>query len=223
MEMEKYKFFKQHFTLRSALLMTISILLSLSLTKNSFASDDLPLKEVKSEAGMYAPLKEKAKKRKKKKKKKRKYERKLSTYYERRAFHGAPPTIPHAVVNKKGKKMKCLSCHKKDRYVPKFKAYVPLSPHKEFKSCQQCHVVANKKNGLFAKGINWESYNPPKTNRSELPGAPMTIPHSFQMRESCHKCHAGPSALKEIRTKHPERLNCRQCHMNQVEQTVWKR
>lgn len=33
------------------------------------------------------------------------------------------------------------------------------------------------------------------------------------MRENCVSCHAGPSAPKEIRVTHPERVNCRQCHV----------
>ncbi len=47
-------------------------------------------------------------------------------------------------------------------------------------------------------------------------GSPPMIPHQLQMRESCVSCHAGPSAPKEIRVTHPERINCRQCHLPKI-------
>jgi cytochrome c-type protein NapB len=33
------------------------------------------------------------------------------------------------------------------------------------------------------------------------------------MRENCAACHTGPAAREEIRTSHPERTRCRQCHV----------
>jgi cytochrome c-type protein NapB len=45
-------------------------------------------------------------------------------------------------------------------------------------------------------------------------GAPPTIPHRTLMRENCVACHDGPGAREEIRTSHPERLRCRQCHVS---------
>ncbi|MBT3234703.1 MAG: cytochrome C [Bdellovibrionales bacterium] len=220
--MKKYNIFNPHYLLRSAILVALSTLLGVSLNFKVVASDTVVLSDIKSEAGMFLPLKEKVKKSKKKKVRKGK-KRRLKSYYALRAFHGAPPTIPHSIKNKKGKRSKCLSCHKKDRYISKYKSYAPLTPHPEYIDCGQCHVLANRKNGIFKKGISWKSYNPPKTNRSVFPGAPMSVPHSFQFREACSKCHVGPTALKEVRTKHPERLNCRQCHINQLEQTSWQR
>jgi nitrate reductase cytochrome c-type subunit len=46
-------------------------------------------------------------------------------------------------------------------------------------------------------------------------GAPPTIPHPLQLRENCLACHAGPASRPEIRTSHPERARCRQCHVPQ--------
>ena len=46
-----------------------------------------------------------------------------------------------------------------------------------------------------------------------MEGSPPVIPHKLFMRENCLSCHAGPSAPKEIRMSHPERVNCRQCHV----------
>jgi cytochrome c-type protein NapB len=42
---------------------------------------------------------------------------------------------------------------------------------------------------------------------------PPPIPHDLQFRENCLTCHAGPAAVAELRTRHPERANCRQCHL----------
>ena len=53
----------------------------------------------------------------------------------------------------------------------------------------------------------------PKRGRQAIPGGPLLIPHSLQMRENCLACHAGPQAVVEIKTSHPERQNCQQCHV----------
>jgi len=45
------------------------------------------------------------------------------------------------------------------------------------------------------------------------PISPPTIPHRVLMRENCVACHSGPAAREEIRTTHPERTRCRQCHV----------
>jgi cytochrome c-type protein NapB len=45
-----------------------------------------------------------------------------------------------------------------------------------------------------------------------MPASPPPIPHALQMRENCRACHAGPGAVAELRTTHPERVTCRQCH-----------
>ena len=38
-------------------------------------------------------------------------------------------------------------------------------------------------------------------------------PHDLFFRGNCLACHSGPSAVAEIRTAHPERADCRQCHV----------
>ena len=48
------------------------------------------------------------------------------------------------------------------------------------------------------------------------PLAPPVMPHSAFMRENCLACHSGPAAREEIRTPHPERPRCGQCHVQQV-------
>lgn len=145
--------------------------------------------------------------------------RSLDTYYNNRAYHGAPPSIPHPVVNdfKIGDKS-CLKCHQNGGFVEKYKAYSPVVPHPEKVNCRQCHVEENT-NGLF-KSTNWSSFPRPSIGNAAFEGAPPIIPHQIQMHENCLACHAGPSAPVEIRVTHPERSNCRQCHvLNNKEMT----
>jgi hypothetical protein len=48
---------------------------------------------------------------------------------------------------------------------------------------------------------------------STAPGLqPPSIPHELQFRGNCLACHGGPAAVAAIRTSHPERASCRQCH-----------
>ena len=42
-------------------------------------------------------------------------------------------------------------------------------------------------------------------------GAPPTIPHRTLMRENCMSCH-GEGGTSAIRTSHPDRQSCTQCH-----------
>jgi len=141
------------------------------------------------------------------------HERNLATYYENRAFPGAPPSIPHK-IQKDGTigENSCLKCHENGGFVEKYNAYAPVAPHPEMVNCRQCHVLqktdSDFKTNYFAKN------KAPKVgvNNALLTSPPM-IPHQIQMRENCLSCHAGPSAPKEIRVQHPERVNCRQCHV----------
>lgn len=132
---------------------------------------------------------------------------------ERRAYDGAPPTIPHQSLG-----MSCEACHDAEgRYVPEV-GFAPTSPHRgtaradATARCRQCHVhVAD--DGLFVASefVGIEQNLRPGTRAT--PGAPPTIPHRTLMRENCVACHAGPGAREEIRTSHPERGRCRQCHV----------
>ena len=141
------------------------------------------------------------------------HERTLKTYYDNRAYHGAPPSIPHPVLNDKtvGENA-CLKCHQNGGFVSKFNAYAPVTPHPELVNCRQCHVSQNTQS-LF-KGGDYDKVVAPKVGiNNALIGSPPVIPHQIQLRENCLSCHAGPSAPKEIRVSHPERINCRQCHV----------
>ena len=141
------------------------------------------------------------------------HQRSLKTYYNNRAYHGAPPSIPHTVENERSMGGNdCLKCHENGGFVKKWDAYAPVTPHPDYENCRQCHVPQNTK-GVF-KGTNFEKIPAPKAGvNNALPGSPPVIPHQIQLRENCLACHAGPSAPKEIRVSHPERVNCRQCHV----------
>ncbi|MCF6359619.1 MAG: nitrate reductase cytochrome c-type subunit [Cyclobacteriaceae bacterium] len=135
----------------------------------------------------------------------------LTSYYNRRAYPGAPPTIPHPTEEAHSMGGKdCLQCHQNGGYVDKYKAFAPVSPHTDYINCKQCHVPV-KSTGLF-KANNWYKMEAPEAKQQALLGSPPIIPHSLEMRNNCLSCHGGPSAPKEIRVTHPNRVNCRQCH-----------
>jgi len=138
--------------------------------------------------------------------------RTLHEFYSRRAYAGAPPIIPHAVENDGVINDSCLSCHQDGGYVPEYNAYTPVTPHPEMGNCRQCHVEQVVE-GLFAGGTEWTQPNLPKRGQQSIPGGPLQIPHTLQFRENCLACHAGPQAVVEIRSSHPERENCLQCHV----------
>ena len=146
------------------------------------------------------------------------HERSLKTYYDNRAYPGAPPSIPHPVQKERdlGANV-CLQCHQNGGFVQKFSAYAPVTPHPEMINCRQCHVTQNTQT-LFKETTFTKISAPGVGVNNALPESPPMIPHQIQMRESCLSCHAGPSAPKEIRVTHPERINCRQCHLpNKIE------
>jgi cytochrome c-type protein NapB len=147
-------------------------------------------------------------------------ERTLDKVYSRRMFAGGPPQIPHPVEHDFAEnKTDCLSCHTKGGYVKQFNAYAPVSPHPQYLNCRQCHLP--KQNESLFKQTNWVSISPPKIDQRQIQGGPPLMPHDLSMRENCLSCHGGPSAAKEIRTTHPERLNCRQCHLQKTRDEVF--
>ncbi|WP_420316145.1 hypothetical protein [Ekhidna sp.] len=138
-------------------------------------------------------------------------EKTLDDYYKNRAYDGAPPMIPHPMLSKKGIGGKsCLQCHSTGGYVDRFKAHAPITPHPDFLNCVQCHVPKNT-DKLFVANQFTRS-KPKRIGAGVLDGSPPPIPHDFQVRGSCLSCHGAPSAPKEIRVTHPERVNCLQCH-----------
>lgn len=141
------------------------------------------------------------------------HQRSINSYYNNRAYYGAPPSIPHPVsdVQSMGGNS-CLKCHENGGFAEKFNAYTPVTPHPEMINCKQCHVPQLTQ--ILFKGTNFKKGTIPLVGiNNALPGSPPVMPHQLQLRENCLACHAGPSAPKEIRVTHPERINCRQCHV----------
>ncbi len=149
-------------------------------------------------------------------------ERTLSAYYERRAYPGAPPTVPHPVDPETNRTQACNVCHAKGGFTPKFNAYVPVTPHPELGNCLQCHVQGAVPAASFVRD-EWLSVRPPALQRPALPGGPPPMPHGLQLRQRCLSCHAGPAAVAAVRTSHPERVNCQQCHVPRRTQRLFRR
>jgi len=130
----------------------------------------------------------------------------------RRAFDGAPPVIPHPV--RAGGASECLACHR-DGFALGAARANPI-PHAELASCTQCHVVAAPFTRLppspaASVDNGFEGLERPVDGATAYRGAPPAIPHSTWMRERCGACH-GSGAVAELRTPHPERQSCLQCH-----------
>lgn len=149
--------------------------------------------------------------------------RTFDEYFSRREYPGAPPMIPHPVdfspAAESGKL--CVGCHMKGGYVPKYKAFAPVTPHPKFTYCRQCHVPT--RSDILFRESDWASVQRPDTLPAALPLGPPPIPHSLQMRENCLACHSGPSSIQQIRTPHPERGNCRQCHVPRLTEKNFER
>lgn len=118
----------------------------------------------------------------------------------------APPPMSRQ-SHKIDEKRPCVACHKADTISPN------MLPHPNMPNCRQCHIVQgdedvkpfrrNSHAGIAA------SARLPRPHR----GVPPVVPHRFFMRENCLACH-GPQAEPAIlRTTHPTRANCRQCHV----------
>lgn len=165
-------------------------------------------------------------------------ERTLAIYHRLRAFPGAPPRVPHGLTEEEFRTNRCNVCHERGGYAARFGAYAPVTPHPEYAACLQCHVAEAMSVGVALPGqtglpvcqqchvdpdrpppslvsLTWVSRPWPALGGSAMPGSPPVIPHALQLRGDCLACHAGPGAVRELRTRHPERGNCRQCHATQ--------
>lgn len=164
--------------------------------------------------------------------------RTLATYRAIRAFPGAPPVIPHGLTATEFRTEGCRTCHERGGYSVRFGAYVPVTPHPELSDCLSCHLPDYEVVGIappppgaegdcgqcHAEGgfkptvappgwqaLAWPTVAPPV--EGELPPP---IPHDLTLRTNCNACHMGPGAVKEIRTHHADRANCRQCHLRET-------
>ncbi|MCL7981450.1 MAG: hypothetical protein M8840_13780 [marine benthic group bacterium] len=132
---------------------------------------------------------------------------------ERRAYDGAPPVIPH-----RGFGADCVNCHNDRGRSVSGVGYAPASPHEGTRSaggtirCMQCHVFRTTDAEFVASEFDGVAQALTSGDRATA-GAPPRIPHRVVMRENCLACHDGPGAREAIRTTHPERTRCRQCHL----------
>ncbi len=130
----------------------------------------------------------------------------------RRAYDGAPPTIPHAIDQLAVPS--CLACHDRGKVIAGMTA--PRMSHARHDSCVQCHVVSDDPRRAVAATppapetlfVGLESV---RGGERAWPGAPPTTPHSTLMRERCDACHGTLGALG-MRSTHPWRQSCVQCH-----------
>jgi cytochrome c-type protein NapB len=132
----------------------------------------------------------------------------------RRAYDGAPPVIPHVPFG-----ASCSECHGERALAVPDVGWAPASPHAEtagmaFPRCQQCHVFQRAEHD-FKRNLFVGRKQTAKPAPRAHPLAPPVVPHPVFMRENCLACHDGPGAREEIRTTHPERTRCQQCHVEQ--------
>jgi nitrate reductase (cytochrome), electron transfer subunit len=174
--------------------------------------------------------------------------RTLAGFRELRAYPGAPPRVPHPLSPEEFRSVTCNTCHESGGYSARFGAYTPVTPHPEFRNCLQCHAADDGSVGVAVQGrlfdgeaddarrqrtpasnfaaLDWTTSEWPRINRRAMNGSPPAIPHTLELRGNCLACHAGAGAVAEIRTTHPERANCRQCHVPatpEVEEEVFTR
>lgn len=138
----------------------------------------------------------------------------LDRRQQNRAFNGSPPTVPHPIDELSA--ASCLACHAEGIQLATLR--IPKMSHQILTNCTQCHI----------ENSNWPATDSLSGNNSfvGLPAptggprafdiAPPMIPHSTWMRVDCMSCH-GFTGLQGIRTTHPWRQDCQQCHAPAVD------
>lgn len=135
----------------------------------------------------------------------------------RRAYDGAPPTVPHPIDQHQS--ASCLACHGQPTRVGAID--VPQMSHALHSQCIQCHApahgpgvaLATPPPALATPALNngFSGLPAPSGGTRAHADAPPTMPHSTAMRQNCVTCH-GPGGSSAIKTTHPSRQNCLQCH-----------
>lgn len=134
----------------------------------------------------------------------------------RRAYDGAPPVVPHEAFG-----VTCGECHGERGVEVPGLGFAPPMPHEltsgpgRFSRCAQCHVN-RAADDEYVAGTFVGLRQDLRGGRRARAAAPPVMPHPVFMREQCLACHAGPAAREEIRTSHPERARCTQCHVERV-------
>ena len=139
----------------------------------------------------------------------------------RRAYDGAPPTIPHERFGSD-----CLECHGSRAIEVPGVGLSPPSPHASDNAamgrCEQCHVHRTADDLFAASGFEGLRQDLRRGGRQHAL-APPVMPHALALRENCLACHAGPASRPEIRTTHPTRGRCLACHAQAVTDSVFER
>ncbi len=137
-----------------------------------------------------------------------------ATRNSRRQYDGAPPVAPHPVDQHSS--ASCLECHGKPTLIGKIA--VPQISHPRYTHCIQCHVSSTgpaswwqNRNAALSDGNSFNGKLPSGLGARAFTGAPPTIPHTTWMRDTCMSCH-GPTGTSALRTSHPNRQSCTQCH-----------
>ena len=142
---------------------------------------------------------------------------------ERRMYDGAPPVIPHRPFSGQ-----CVVCHTTDGIEVEGVGFAPPMPHEDTgglsatSRCTQCHVFQRTDELFVASTFEGVPQDLRRGDRLHA-FAPPVIPHRVFMRENCAACHTGPAAREEIRTTHPDRARCTQCHVEQTARDVFER
>ena len=135
---------------------------------------------------------------------------------ERRAFDGAPPTVPHEIDQMSS--ASCLLCHGEGAMVSIGGKQPATISHPFYSSCTQCHVpsdglrrLTEEESARLTVASFFKGKERAGAGSRAYEGAPPTVPHPLWMRQNCMSCH-GPSREHAIKTSHPSRQNCLQCH-----------
>lgn len=128
---------------------------------------------------------------------------------QNRAFNGAPPTIPHAIDQLSD--ASCVACHKEGVLTKSLR--IARMSHAFLTNCTQCHVESRARHmpGTVFRENTFAGLPAPTAGPRAFPGAPPQVPHSTWMRSDCMSCH-GYEGRHGLRTTHPWRNSCQQCH-----------
>lgn len=126
-----------------------------------------------------------------------------------RALNGSPPTIPHPIDQRYDKS--CVACHSQGVRTKSLR--IPRMSHQFLANCTQCHIENNPRHmAAFSFCENdFAGLAAPTGGPRAFEGAPPQIPHTTWMRSDCLSCH-GDAGQQGIRTTHPWRKSCQQCH-----------
>ena len=139
----------------------------------------------------------------------------LADYYRARAYPGAPPPYTHKDEGDfDAEPDACLSCHKRGS------SGAPVTPHAGVPECRHCHVRA-KAPGTF-RDTTFAPAPAPKLRARALPGAPPPMGHlPSALRGNCLACHGAKAGVAALKSSHPERTTCQQCHVPQRTTETW--